>query len=104
MSLLCSISVIGCGILQNPSNGYVELSGIEEGSTATYHCNENFELIGNQIRECGSDGMWSGEEPYCGELSVMCTLARTYLACFCSLAPPNFSSKLKIATIMGGAS
>ena len=62
--------IVDCGILQNPSNGYIELSGTEEGSTATYHCNEGYELEGNQIRECGSDGMWSGEEPTCeGEFS-----------------------------------
>ena len=42
--------VVDCGILQNPSNGHVELrlSGTKEGSTATVH---------HYIKDCFSNNL-----------------------------------------------
>lgn len=35
------------------------------GSTATYSCDEGYELFGVPTRTCSQDGRWSGELPYC---------------------------------------
>ena len=45
----------------------VALSGTREGDTATYSCNEGYELNenGTSERVCGPNGTWSEEEPTC---------------------------------------
>ena len=57
--------VVDCGGLSNPTNGQVKLSGTRVGSTAKYFCNIGFDLVGDNIRKCRSNGQWSGEEPVC---------------------------------------
>lgn len=54
-----------CPNLPNPNNGVVTLSGRNLGSTATYKCNNGYELIGEDKRTCQSDATWSGSEPSC---------------------------------------
>jgi len=39
---------------------------IKPGSTATYKCDDGYELFGSSIRLCSNDGKWSGDLPYCG--------------------------------------
>ena len=56
---------IECEDLDDPRNGNVILTGTTVGSTATYVCDDGFVLIGNQLRRCMSNGLWSGEEPIC---------------------------------------
>ena len=34
-------------------------------ATAKYTCNTGFVLHGVEVRECQSDGVWSGSEPVC---------------------------------------
>ena len=51
-----------CPPLSDPPNGDVTWP---VGSVATYTCNSGFELVGNEMRTCQSDGIWSGEEPVC---------------------------------------
>ena len=58
--------IVDCGSLSNPENGQVMFSSTVEGSTATYVCDEGFDLIGND-RQCLSTGSWSGPEPVCME-------------------------------------
>ena len=59
-------SLAQCPILMDPANGTVELSGRSPGDTATYTCvSADFDLVGTPVRECGDDGMWSGEAPMC---------------------------------------
>ena len=59
--------MVRCPDLPDPVDGSVELrSGTEVGSIAVYSCNEGFVLFGGfSIRQCGSDGMWSGKAPVC---------------------------------------
>ena len=57
--------MIECDLLPHPPNGQVIVTGTEEGGVAVYICDEGFVLEGTPIRECGSDGTWSGEEPTC---------------------------------------
>ena len=54
-----------CKVLDDISNGAVSQTGTTVSSIATYTCNEGFELIGKNKRECLSNGMWSGIEPQC---------------------------------------
>jgi CUB/sushi domain-containing protein len=44
------------------------MTGVTVGSTATYTCNDNYQLMGASTRMCQPDGTWSGEEPMCIEI------------------------------------
>lgn len=35
------------------------------GGSAEYHCVPNYNRIGQYLRKCMEDGVWSGEEPRC---------------------------------------
>ena len=37
------------------------------GSTATYQCDDGYELFGPSVRTCHSSGKWTGDLPYCGK-------------------------------------
>ena len=63
--LTSPISVALCPILTDPANGMVTWTGLTPGSTATYTCDEGFELNGVQNRTCQSDGAWSDVPPTC---------------------------------------
>ena len=68
--MYCAISPytcteVDCGTLTRPRDGRVVLSGTLPGSTATYTCNDGFELEGTSVATCGSDGEWSGNRPFC---------------------------------------
>ena len=56
---------VDCGDLSSPQNGQVILTNTTFGSTATYLCDEGFNLIGDMQRMCQSTGEWSGNEPTC---------------------------------------
>ena len=51
--------------LSNPANGTVMVTGLTEGSNAVYTCESDYQLSGEQIRTCLSNGTWRGEEPTC---------------------------------------
>ena len=54
-----------CPTLDDIPNGSVDMIGVTVGSTATYTCNDNYQLMGASTRMCQPDGTWSGEEPMC---------------------------------------
>jgi len=54
-----------CDRLDNPANGRVVLTGTSLGDTATYSCNDGYELEGDQQRMCQMSRQWSGREPSC---------------------------------------
>ena len=54
-----------CGLLTDPENGKVEVSGLTLGSIATYSCNVGFELDGRETRECTEGYRWIVEAPTC---------------------------------------
>ena len=54
-----------CPSLDPPSNGAVEVTGLYQGSTATYSCVANYQLSNDETRTCGVNGMWSGLTPFC---------------------------------------
>ena len=54
-----------CGNLPEPRNGDVRVSGNKVGATAMYTCDAGFRLKGDGVRECQSNGKWSGSELTC---------------------------------------
>ena len=56
------------GLLQNSAEftgGVVCYSGVTPGSLAVYVCNSTHHLEGPSLRECQSNGNWSGTVPQC---------------------------------------
>ena len=56
---------ISCGNLSNPDHGWITSSPGVFGSTASYECDEGYNLSLNATRECISNGQWSGKPPIC---------------------------------------
>ena len=57
-----------CDVLDTVENGYIEYSdGTVYQSVATYNCHigHNLTMSGDEMRTCGSDGMWNGTAPTC---------------------------------------
>ena len=60
------MSYLDCGPLTNPTNGTVDTSaGTTAGNTATYSCNTGYNLDGNSVVQCRTDGTWNGTAPRC---------------------------------------
>ena len=53
------------------THGNVVVSGLTVGSTATYSCNEGYNLNGVEERVCQSDGEWSDIAPVCHIVSKL---------------------------------
>ena len=60
-----------CGHPGDIDHGTVDVSGgTMIGDTATYQCDQHFQLNGEDTRTCQDDGTWSGTAPTCqGEYS-----------------------------------
>ncbi|KAL4229790.1 hypothetical protein ACF0H5_010181 [Mactra antiquata] len=56
---------VECLALSNPPSGLVSLSTSGTTTTATYACASQYDLNGNTIRLCSTDGTWTLEEPTC---------------------------------------
>ena len=57
---------VNCGALDHPKNGFVDtVPDTYLNSTATYSCNQGYDLTGNTQRVCQSNGLWSSSAPYC---------------------------------------
>ena len=54
-----------CPELSHPENGMVTWTGLAPGDTATYTCDEGFELNGAETRTCQGNETWSGVPPTC---------------------------------------
>ena len=55
-----------CGSLPDPANGAVShAAGTAFGQTATYSCNTDYNLVGDNTRTCQATGEWSGSAPTC---------------------------------------
>ncbi len=57
--------VVDCGPLEAPAGGKVLVSSSPSGYLAVYSCEKGFELSGDSVRYCQSDGVWSGRQPTC---------------------------------------
>lgn len=58
---------VPCQRLSGIANGQVQFSSdnLQQGTTATYTCQGGYNLNGNSVRTCQSNGQWSGQEPRC---------------------------------------
>ena len=56
-----------CDALSNPDNGFVVPAGtsINVGGTATYTCNDGYEISGSDALTCELNGEWLGSLPTC---------------------------------------
>lgn len=54
-----------CGRIDAPLNGTKHGSQTTYPNKVTFYCDEGFDLKGPSLRECKSDGIWSGEETLC---------------------------------------
>ena len=59
------ISTTECPVLDDPANGMVTWTSLTTGGVATYECDPGFELVGDEMRDCQSNSLWSGEAPIC---------------------------------------
>ena len=60
----------------DPTNGMVDDGAATFGMNAIYTCNEGYTLIGNMMRTCQANEMWSGSDPGCfSECHSACTVA-----------------------------
>ena len=73
------ILVIQCNALSDPDNGAVSFTGIgvNVGDTATYSCNDGYELSDDSTLICQSDGEWSSPPPTC-EGTIALAMALVY--------------------------
>lgn len=62
---MLSYTVVGCGVLTAPDHGAMSQTGLREGSTANYTCEQGFTLSVSETRVCLDQGVWSGDEPTC---------------------------------------
>ena len=79
------ISTALCPDLSNPTNGTVTVMGTSVGDTASYTCNDGFELIGSMSVTCTSDGTWSDEPPMCGRKQSTILAVSSSMMCMSSL-------------------
>ncbi|KAL2076608.1 hypothetical protein ACEWY4_027797 [Coilia grayii] len=57
--------IISCGELGTPPNGNKIGTLTVYGATAIFSCNTGYTLVGSRVRECMSNGLWSGSEVQC---------------------------------------
>ena len=58
-------AVVDCSSLTAPENGLVNVPTTIFNSTATYSCNDGYNLVGDTTRTCLASGNWSGDDPNC---------------------------------------
>ena len=54
-----------CHKLSDPANGRVIVNARVVGDVATYHCDDGYELIGDDVQTCQLNGTWLGSPPTC---------------------------------------
>ncbi|XP_067112326.1 CUB and sushi domain-containing protein 2 [Osmerus mordax] len=57
--------IISCGDLGTPPNGNKIGTLTVFGATAIFSCNMGYTLVGSRVRECLSNGLWSGTQVQC---------------------------------------
>ena len=65
MDVISHAVVFDCGALEDPTNGMVIVSDTVFNSMATYSCTTGYSLMGDAMRICLSNGLWSESEPIC---------------------------------------
>ena len=69
--LLQNLSSVDCGLLPDPDNGTVMLTGTHVGSKATYSCDPGYSRVGDATVVCQSNVNWSGTATCIGIIYIM---------------------------------
>lgn len=70
---MCTVFVSGCflsGInctseIAVPRNGYITVEDYHYEGIVSYICDSGYEVSGSAVRQCQSNGLWSGAPPRC---------------------------------------
>lgn len=54
-----------CGDPGTPANGRRIGDDFSIGATVLFHCNDDFDLVGDKFRVCLDNGAWTGAQPIC---------------------------------------
>ena len=54
-----------CGDPGTPDDGVQGGTTFRIGSTVRFYCNSGYKLIGEAVRKCQKNGLWSGQQPIC---------------------------------------
>lgn len=76
------ISVISCGDLGTPPNGNKIGTLTVYGATAIFSCNTGYTLVGSRVRECMSNGLWSGSQVQCLGENLSRKWAQFHFSCY----------------------
>lgn len=58
-----------CLPLDDPTNGSVTLCGLQPGGRAAYSCNYGYELDGQDVLTCLTNGEWNNPPPTCHNIN-----------------------------------
>ncbi len=58
-------STVVCPTLSDPHNGDIVITTTTVGSSVSYTCRRGYRLDGQTVRECQSNGQWTGSDPVC---------------------------------------
>lgn len=89
--------VVSCGVLQTPRFGRKLSFDFMPGAKVAFECNEGFILVGDQRRECLSNGLWNLPEYGYTECLREYYQSRVYIANICL---PNFSLLLFLLLLL----
>eukprot|EP00794_Sanderia_malayensis_P016092 gene16092-17713_t len=85
-------TAVTCPTLNAPINGRLSTPAVELGTRVSFHCDKNYQLQGEAVLECTSEGSWSHDTPTCVQKDVECPVLGV---------PPNThvsSSDVKVGT------
>ena len=62
--------MIKCVPSDKPLNGEVSQLSVDCGTSAIYHCNDGYKLVGTERRTCLNTGKYDGVLPDCEALGI----------------------------------
>ena len=68
---------------ENPTSGTVTVFDTSVGSNVTYSCNKGYRIYGQVVRQCQSNGQWSGSVPTCEGMIDMYLRDAIYILAKC---------------------
>ena len=63
--IILAIPTRKCQYLSKPKYGFVHITGVQVGSTASYSCQKGYVIKGVSYLTCQQNGYWSSKPPVC---------------------------------------
>ena len=83
VNVIFFVQAIDCGKLHVPRNGTMVGNKTTYPNTLKFGCDEGFILIGSSMRECQTNGSWSGNKTKCqGVMALTCFLQTIILIAY----------------------